>query len=103
MLCRTVRNDRVTALATVLVVRELKPASETCAIVALCSEHTAMLKTARWARVEEVVGFSSLMHCEACALICDHAHPESALETSDATHVRHLRLLDRDELSPSCA
>ena len=103
MLCRTAGNDHVTALATVLLVRELKPATESCAIVALCSEHTAMLETARWARIEEVVGFSSLMHCEACALIADHAHPVSALETADATQRRHLRLLDRDELSPSCA
>jgi len=103
VLYRTVGNDHVTALATVLVVREVKSASETCAIVALCSEHTAMLETARWARIEEVVGFSRLMHCEACALIADYAHPESALETSDATHVRYLRLLDRDEISPSCA
>jgi hypothetical protein len=93
----------MTALATVLVVRELKPATDTCAIVALCSEHTRMLKAARWARIEEVVGFSSLMQCEACALIGDHAHPASALETSDATHVRYPRLLDRDEMSPSCA
>ena len=93
----------MTALATVLVVRELKPATETCAIVALCSEHTAMLKKARWARIEEVVGFSSLMHCEACALIAADAHRESAVGSSDGTRARSLRLVDCHEISPSCA
>ena len=93
----------MTALPTVLVVRELKPATETCAIVALCPEHTAMLKTGRWARIEEVVGFSSLMHCEACALIADDAHRISAVGGSDGTQARSLRLVDRHQMSPSCA
>jgi hypothetical protein len=57
-------------LTSVVVVREVQTTSA-CAIVALCAEHTAMLETARWARIEEVVGFSSLMSCEACALIVD--------------------------------
>ena len=95
-------------LTAVVVVREVATATATgCAIVALCAEHTAILKTARWARIEEVVGFSSLMHCEACTLIVDHAHIEPAADSSSRTQVRYLRLLNRDgapqSQTPSCA
>jgi hypothetical protein len=36
-------------------------------LVALCDEHTALLHRA--ARIDELVGFSTTMDCEACALI----------------------------------
>jgi hypothetical protein len=93
-------------LTTVVVVCEVHTASA-CAIVALCAEHTAMLETARWARIEEVVGFSSLMYCEACALILDRANSEPAAGSSGGIHAGYLRVLDRDGAprshTPSCA
>ena len=93
-------------LTNVVVVREVHTTSA-CAIVALCAEHTAMLETARWARIEEVVGFSSLMHCEACALIGDRANLELAGGSSGRNQVGYLRLVDRDATArsqtPSCA
>lgn len=36
-------------------------------LVALCDEHTALLHRA--ARIDELVGFSTTMDCEACTLI----------------------------------
>lgn len=35
-------------------------------LVALCDEHTALLQRA--ARIDELVGFSAIVDCEACAL-----------------------------------
>ena len=35
-------------------------------LVALCDEHTALLHRA--ARIDELVGFSAIVACEACAL-----------------------------------
>jgi hypothetical protein len=61
--------------------------------VALCAEHTGMLKAARWARIEEVVGFSSLMHCEACALIAGHADSEPVAGSSRRMQARNVRLV----------
>ena len=92
-------------LTTVVVVREVHTTSA-CAILALCAEHTGMLETARWARIEDVVGFSSLMHCEACALIADRDDSEPAAGSSSRTHAGYLRLLHgrapRPQ-TPSCA
>lgn len=79
-------------LTNVVVVREVHTTSA-CAIVALCAEHTGMLKAARWARIEEMVGFSSLMHCEACALIADRADSEPAVGSSGRTQAHNLRLI----------
>ena len=84
-------------LTTVVVVREVQTTSAR-AILALCAEHTAMLRTARWVRIEEVVGFSSLMHCEACALIADRADSEPAASSSGRTQARNLRLIHREAL-----
>jgi hypothetical protein len=36
-------------------------------LVALCDQHTALLQRA--ARIDELVGFSAIADCEACALI----------------------------------
>jgi hypothetical protein len=82
-------------LTSVVVVGEARTAVA-CAIVVLCAEHAAMLKAARWARIEEVVGFSSLMPCEACLLIADPADGEPASGTSSPTQARNLRLIDRE-------
>jgi hypothetical protein len=82
-------------LTTVVVVREVHTTSA-CAIVALCAEHTGMLKAARWARIEEVVGYSSLMHCEGCALIADPADSEPAAGSSGRMQARNLRLIHRE-------
>jgi hypothetical protein len=81
-------------LTTVVVVRE-GHTNSACAIVALCAEHTGMLKGARWARIEEAVGFSSLMQCEACALIADRADSEPA-GSSSRTQAGNLRLLHHE-------
>ena len=81
-------------LITVVVVREVH-ATSACAIVALCAEHTDMLETARWGRIEEVVGFSSLMCCEACALIVGRGNSEPAAGSSCWRHAGYLRLIDR--------
>ena len=55
-------------LTTVLVVHETQ-APAVLTLVALCDEHRAMLRRATWCGVDELVGFSSAMACEACALI----------------------------------
>jgi hypothetical protein len=93
-------------LTNVVVVREVHTTSA-CAIVALCAEHTAMLETARWARIEEVVGFSSLMDCEACSLMVARANSEPAAAGSGRNQAAYLRPLERDATprpqSPSCA
>jgi hypothetical protein len=93
-------------LTKVVVVREAHTASA-CAIVALCAEHTKMLENARWARIEEVVGFSSLMSCEACSLMVVRANTEPAAARSGWNQTTYLRPLARDatprSLSPSCA
>ena len=92
-------------LTNVVVVREVHTTSA-CAIVALCAEHTAMLETARWARIEEVVGFSSLMSCEACSLMVARANTELAAG-SGRNRTAYPRPLERvatpRSQSPSCA
>jgi hypothetical protein len=63
-------------------------------LVALCDEHERILKQASWAQVDEIVGFSSVMECEACPLI---SHPtllgQPAHGDSAAPGIRHLRPL----------
>jgi hypothetical protein len=57
----------VAGLTTVLLVHETRNTSVSV-FVALCSEHAGLLKRARWAAVDELVGFSTIAECEACAL-----------------------------------
>ena len=52
---------------TTVVVVHATAAPNTPLLVALCDEHTALLHRA--ARIDELVGFSTSMDCEACALI----------------------------------
>ena len=58
----------VQGLTTVVVVHHADaPAKQ--ATVTLCDEHLASLREATWAGIDELVGFSAVMECEACALI----------------------------------
>jgi hypothetical protein len=61
-------------LTTVFVVHEMRQPSVR-ALVVLCSEHAAILKRASWAGVDELVGFSTVIDCEACAMPPDESLP----------------------------
>jgi len=55
-------------LSTVVVVHE-EAAPEARQLMALCPDHLALLHAAvRWAGIDEVVGTSRVLSCEACAL-----------------------------------
>jgi hypothetical protein len=54
------------SLTTVVVVHATA-APDRPILAALCDEHTALLHRA--ARIDELVGFSTVMDCEACALL----------------------------------
>jgi hypothetical protein len=77
-------------LTTVFVVHEMRQPSVR-ALVVLCSEHAAILERASWAGVDELVGFSTVIDCEACAMPPD----ETLLVDTDPYKVRprHLRPL----------
>ena len=74
-------------MTTVVVVHETA-APDTRALVALCPEHLRLLKSAAWAHIDELVGYSSLLACEACALITDLSE--------DRTNLRWIREARRD-------
>jgi hypothetical protein len=78
----------VDGLTTVLLVHETRQPS-VYVFVALCSEHASVLKRATWVAVDELVGFSSVASCEACALPTN----ELVVPTTDGgqTGSRHLR------------
>jgi len=40
-------------------------------LVGVCDDHTNRLKRATWVRIDELIGFSSVLDCEACALMAD--------------------------------
>lgn len=40
-------------------------------LVGVCDDHTKRLKRATWVRIDELIGFSSVLECEACALMAD--------------------------------
>ena len=79
-------------LTTVVVVHETA-APDVPRLVALCAEHARILKRASWARVDELVGFSSVMDCEACALIPEMAPPEQPTHATSSARRSHLRPL----------
>ena len=56
------------ALQTIVVVHETT-APDVRRLLALCDDHVAIVKRAPWADVDEVVGFSTVMDCEACKLM----------------------------------
>jgi hypothetical protein len=73
-------------LTTVVVVHET--ASPTVRrLLALCDEHVTILKRASWGGIDELVGFSTVIDCEACELI-----PELTLSDQRAVR-RHLHPL----------
>ena len=79
-------------LTTVVVVHETA-APDVRRLVALCDEHVRILERASWARVDELVGFSSVMECEACQLIPETAPLEQPTHTATKTRRSHLRPL----------
>jgi hypothetical protein len=100
----------VDGLTTVVVVHETATPDIRC-LVALCAAHERILERASWARVDELVGFSSIMDCEACALIPEttpteqphhaasharrsHLHPVARQDT-EARGVSHAQLPER--------
>jgi len=80
------------ALTTVVVVHET--ASPTIRrLLALCSEHVAILKRASWGGVDELVGFSTVMDCEACEVVPELTLPDQRTIQSRQTFRRHLHPL----------
>jgi hypothetical protein len=82
----------VDGLTTVVIVHDTT-APEVRGLVAVCSEHLKVLERAPWARVEELVGFSSLMDCEACRLIPDNASLEQTTRAGTNARRSHVRSL----------
>jgi hypothetical protein len=82
----------VDGLTTVVIVHETT-APELRVLVAVCSEHLRILDRAPWARVDELVGFSSVMDCEACRLIPDNALLEQRTRAGTNARRSHLRSL----------
>jgi hypothetical protein len=80
----------VDGLSTVVVVHETV-APSVRRLLALCDEHAAILKRARWAGVDEIVGFSTVMECEACALTQDSQANLSGADPTSSTRRSHLR------------
>ena len=77
-------------LRTVVVVHETD-APDVRRLLALYDEHVALIKRARWAGVDEVVGFTSVMECEACDLM---EHPQVEVKCTDPSRAgrrSHLR------------
>ena len=82
----------VQGLTTVVVVHHADaPAKQ--ATVTLCDEHLVSLRGATWAGIDELVGFSAVMECEACALLdgCRvEGRPESTESQPQHAHLRPL-------------
>lgn len=79
-------------LTTVVIVHETA-APGVRGLVAVCSEHLRILERAPWARVDELVGFSSVMDCEACRLISHNALLEQPTRAGTNARRSHLRSL----------
>ena len=56
------------SLSSIVVVHD-EAAPEARQLMALCQDHLALLHVVRWAGVDEVVGTSRMLSCEACALV----------------------------------
>jgi len=77
-------------MGTVVVVHETA-APEIRRLVALCDDHLTIVKRATWAAVDEVVGFSSVLACEACDLVPSYPldpRPAHATGTDRRSHLR---------------
>jgi hypothetical protein len=71
---------------TTIVVVHATAAPNRPMLVALCDEHTALLHRA--ARIDELVGFSTIVACEACALTYDTAQWSHELaQLGEASHL----------------
>jgi hypothetical protein len=80
----------VNGLSTVVVVHETV-APNVRRLLALCDEHAAILRRARWAGVDEIVGFSTVMECEACALAQESQATMSGTDPTSSSRRSHLR------------
>jgi hypothetical protein len=69
-------------MTTVVVVRATTAPNRPL-LVALCDEHTALLHKA--ARIDELVGFSTTMDCEACSLM----DPAMSAAADTISQLRH--------------
>ena len=84
--------DAVQVLTTVVVVHCADaPAKQ--ATVTLCDEHLVALRRATWAGIDELVGFSAVMGCEACALIDGRAVEDRAGAAESQPRHPHVRPL----------
>ena len=79
-------------LTNVVIVHETT-APEVRVLVAVCSEHLRILERAPWARVDELVGFSSVMDCEACRRIPGNPLLEQPTRAGTNARRSHLRSL----------
>ena len=79
-------------MTTVVVVHETA-SPNVRRLLALCDEHVTILKRASWGGVDELVGFSTVMDCEACELVPDMTLPEQPIVQSRQAFRRHLHLL----------
>jgi len=79
-------------MTTVVVVHETAAPNVRC-LVALCTEHVTMLERAPWARVDDLVGFSTVIECEACTLTPESALSDQGSLPARQTMRRHLRPL----------
>jgi len=52
-----------------IVVLHEEGAPEARQLMALCPEHLALLRAIRWVALDEVVGTSRVLRCEACTLL----------------------------------
>jgi hypothetical protein len=84
--------DVVQVLTTVVVVHDADaPAKQ--ATVTLCDEHLVALRRATWASIDELIGFSAVMGCEACPLIDNRAVEGCAGATESQPRHPYLRPL----------
>jgi hypothetical protein len=79
-------------MTTVVVVHETA-APGVQRLLALCADHAAVLKRVPWAGVDELVGFSTVMECEACALGAEVPQQQTRTSESRRASPRHLRPL----------
>jgi hypothetical protein len=75
-------------MTTVVAVHETRAPADLC-LVALCDEHITHLHRARWAHIDELVGFSTVMGCEACPLVDRTAVEVQVVSIAPAHHHLH--------------
>ncbi len=80
---------------TTVVVVHASSAPNRPLLVALCDEHTALLQKA--ARIDELVGFSTIAACEACALTATAGQESDEIaRVSQAPHL--MRFPDQPDI-----